>query len=199
MTKVSHEQLKKNLFYDPVVGVFLWRKKLGRKFATFCDFAGRIDYAGYVKIKLNGREYSAHRLAWFYVHGDWPSEEIDHRNGKRSDNRIDNLREATKTQNAGNTACKSNNKLGVKGVRQRQNGLYEVRFHQKTIGLFVSLEDAALAYLEKSKSHYGDFSLAIRSERRDELMAFVQDQADKAVRSGARSIQGFDVIEEKVL
>jgi hypothetical protein len=83
-----------------MTGIFTWviptgdRVKAGQK-------AGRVNH-GYISIKINKREYGAHRLAWLYVHGAWPDGDVDHINRDKSDNRIANLRQATRAQNLQN-------------------------------------------------------------------------------------------------
>lgn len=100
MQIITVEEVRRLLSYDPDTGAFTWliptsdRIRVGQK-------AGRVN-SGYVGIRINGREYLAHRLAWFYVHGVWPVGDIDHINRDRSDNRIANLRPATRAQNLQN-------------------------------------------------------------------------------------------------
>lgn len=100
MQTLTVEEVRRLLNYDPDTGVFTWlrptstRTRAGQK-------AGRINN-GYVSIRIHGREYGAHRLAWFYVYGVWPENDIDHINRNRSDNRIVNLRAATRAQNLQN-------------------------------------------------------------------------------------------------
>src|SRR5215468_6803827 len=77
---------------------------------------------GYVHIGVDGRTYSAHRLAWFYVYGVWPEHDIDHMNGVRGDNRLVNLREATHIQNCRNSRTCRPNKNGFRGVKQTESG-----------------------------------------------------------------------------
>lgn len=71
---------------------------------------------GYVQIKISGKLYHAHRLAWLYVYGYMPEKEIDHINRIRDDNRIANLREATSQLNSLNTGIYKNNTSGSKGI-----------------------------------------------------------------------------------
>lgn len=85
--QLDHRYLTERLDYDPVTGVFTWRdgQCAGQR-------AGYVDDTGYRRIKLLYRKYRAGRLAWFYVHGEWPPVLIDHRNRIRDDDRLDNLR-----------------------------------------------------------------------------------------------------------
>lgn len=117
----SRESLKANrlrelLHYEAETGVFTW--KVRRPFlAAVGAQAGGINDKGYVRIKLDGQEHLAHRLAWLWVYGRWPMSFLDHKNNNRSDNRIANLREASfgvNSQNQQRPMC--TNKLGVLGV-----------------------------------------------------------------------------------
>jgi hypothetical protein len=72
--------------------------------------------SGYRRIKLNKRNLRAHRVVWTLAHGRWPDDEVDHRNGVKDDNRLENLREATHGQNEQNKPAQRNNTSGVPGV-----------------------------------------------------------------------------------
>jgi len=101
MEKVDLETLKTYLRYDQETGVFTWRISTGSVCAG--SEASHVGTEGYRRIRLRKRIYEAHRLAWFYVYGEWPKGCIDHINGDRLDNRIANLRDTTKVENARNT------------------------------------------------------------------------------------------------
>lgn len=91
-------QVRELLDYDPHTGLFRWVVRRSWK----CKpgwFGGSPDTAGYLRIGLLGGYYSAHRLAWLHTHGDWPHPELDHSNRDKSDNRMCNLREVTRSQN----------------------------------------------------------------------------------------------------
>lgn len=101
--------VRERLTYDPETGEFRFRKS-GK-------IAGCLDKSsGYVRIRLWNVLYHGHRLAWLYVHGVWPEEEIDHRSRVRSDNRERNIRPATSRQNSHNIGLSVRNRSGVKGV-----------------------------------------------------------------------------------
>lgn len=82
--KLTHEQLVRSLHYDQVSGIFTRPASV--------HAVGCVNDKGYVQISVAGGKYSAHRLAWFYVHGAWPSGHIHHRNGVKTDNALSNLR-----------------------------------------------------------------------------------------------------------
>jgi len=113
---LAQKEIKELLHYDPDTGDFTWliipsnNVKIG-------DVTGWPDKRdGYMRIKVKGKQYLSHRLAWFCVHGVWPRHEIDHINHDRSDNRIVNLREATRLENMRNASRYKTNTSGVTGV-----------------------------------------------------------------------------------
>lgn len=116
-------RFQKFLAYDPVTGVFRWKVDRCRR-GSMGTIAGSINGNGYRSIWIDGRQYLAHRLAWLFVHGAFPTGMLDHINCDRADNRIENLREATYAQNSANRRLNKNNSLGVKGVYRTRSGRY---------------------------------------------------------------------------
>jgi hypothetical protein len=114
---LTAEHLRAWLHYDPVLGFFMWlaAPQTGGKVKPG-DVAGRIDSKGYVRIGLARHQYRAHRLAWLYMTGTWPAEEIDHVDRCRSNNHWLNLRLATTGQNKQNISLRNDNVSGVTGV-----------------------------------------------------------------------------------
>ncbi len=114
MKDLTQEKLKTVLHYNADTGEFTWlqRSKGRRKNGV----AGWQSGKGYIAITLDYKKYRAHRLAWFWVHGEWPADEIDHINGIRDDNRLANLRSVTKSENARNKRRYKKNKSGANGV-----------------------------------------------------------------------------------
>ena len=110
------ELLRARLIYDPKTGMFTRRTTVCGHLAG--SKVGHVSENkwGYLYIGLCGRDYSAGRLAWFYVHGVWPKKEIDHINLDKLDNRLSNLREASNAENARNKPTYKNNKSGFPGV-----------------------------------------------------------------------------------
>jgi phage anti-repressor protein len=113
---LSAERLRELLHYEPETGVFTWR--VPRTMHTYPgDVAGWPDPKGYCLISVESQAYRAHRLAWLYMCGSWPPDQIDHRNHVKSDNRWDNLRLATNAENAQNRRrARSDSRSGVLGV-----------------------------------------------------------------------------------
>lgn len=158
--ELTQQQLKSVLEYRPSTGYFVWTKNASKELVG--KVAGNLSN-GYRVIIIHGRQYSAHRLAWFYVHGDWPKV-IDHANGNRDDNRLENLRLATPSQNGANMRKPSDNTSGFKGVSQRPNGKFAatIKASGKShfLGEFSSKELAAEAYLAAAKKFQGEFGHA---------------------------------------
>lgn len=144
---LSHEELLSILDYDPITGIFLWR--IRKKHVTFGAVAGYVHSSGYRYIKISGKMYTAHRLAWFFVYKSWPTE-IDHINRIKDDNRITNLRDCTRRINMLNTGLQKNNKSGYRGVYFCTNSnrwIASIKINNKSIflGQFKSKEAAALS------------------------------------------------------
>jgi len=113
---LTQAELKTQLHYEPSTGVFTRLVSNNTRFLVG-TVAGCQHHSGYNHISISKRIYEAHRLAWLYVHGQFPANQLDHKNGQRSDNRLDNLRLATHAQNVQNQVKPSkNNKSGYLGV-----------------------------------------------------------------------------------
>ena len=146
----SHKRLLEILDYCPDTGIFRWKIQIGK--GRVGNIAGTmVDARGYCRIGFDGGKWQSHRLAWFYVHGiDPESLSIDHINGNPSDNRINNLRLATATQNQCNSKTSVKNRSGAKGVCwNKASEHWEVRvtinrrrFH---MGGFLEFKEAVAA------------------------------------------------------
>lgn len=139
---------------------FHWIVK--RKGVKKGGIAGSKMSHGYIAIRIDGQDYTAHRLVWLYVHGSEPSGYIDHINGDRADNRLANLRDVSQMVNMQNVyAAKSNSKTGLRGVSwHAQRGKYTARIkaggRYLSLGLHDTPEGAHAAYLEaKRRLHEG--------------------------------------------
>lgn len=127
--KLTQERLKDLLRYEPETGNFYWLNPAAKRM-HHGELAGFVDYNGYVYIKVDSKRHSAHRLAWLHVYGHFPSNFIDHINTVRSDNRISNLREATRSQNMMNRSVEKTASLALKGlagIRKAKSGEPDVR------------------------------------------------------------------------
>ena len=160
MKLITQKRLKEILDYDLNTGIFVWKVSLNRKI-IIGSIAGCLDRFGYILIGINKKSYRAHRLAWLYVYGIWPINEIDHINGNTGDNKITNLRDVTCNINKQNRQfAQRNNKLGVLGVSP-QGKLFRARItinrKYKHLGSFDTVESAHEKYLtEKRKYHKGN-------------------------------------------
>lgn len=152
---IGVERLREVLHYDPETGVFTNKVKRGR--AKVGEIPGDSDKNGYKRMRLFAVEYSAHRLAWLYVYGEYPAGPLDHINHIRDDNRIANLRLTTHTGNCKNIGV-SQGASGIVGVRFTQHGKWEARV--KVDGKDISLgqyknKDDAIAARADANIKYG--------------------------------------------
>lgn len=151
-------EIRERLRYSPETGEFHALKAAGRR--KIGDRLGYADAAGYWKIGLNGRWVMAHRLAWAMVYGDWPSLEIDHINGNPGDNRIANLREATRSQNVMNTA-RGNGVCWHKG-QQKWQACVKVNGKSHYLGAFADRAEAEAVAIAAKRRLHGEFSILER-------------------------------------
>lgn len=162
MTKrLTHRRLLQVLRYDPETGKFFWKIRAARRIHVG-DEAGA-DHEGYVVISLDGTEYRAHRLAWFYTTRRWPRRDVDHRNLIRNDNRWDNLRNASRRQNCQNRPLAKRNKVGIKGVVYRKDAkkfraVIKVNGKYTHLGYFTEAKAAGEAYKRAAAKHFGEFA-----------------------------------------
>jgi hypothetical protein len=157
---IDKQQLISELNYCQETGIFTWKKY--KRGVNKSLYAGSICHNGYLKIFINNKHYYAHRLAWLYTYGYMPDREVDHINHDKSDNRISNLRLATRNQNSFNTSIRSDNTSGIKGVswypRLNKWRVYiNANNKQKTIGYFEELELAELVIYEARKKYHGHY------------------------------------------
>lgn len=141
---LSHAELLRHLFYDPINGKFYRRRG-----DTVAEEAGHVGTHGYRRVRVGGRRYPAHVLAVFYVTGSWPTGLVDHDNGVKDDNRWSNLRVATHSQNSLNEVQPN----PTRGIRKTRNKMQrwearitiEGKLHQ--IGTFDTEQDATAAWI----------------------------------------------------
>lgn len=175
----SAEYLRQLLGYNPQTGVLIWKHRLIDMFfghvqsaAHQCNnwnakyagrVAGSVSKNGYITIRIDGVNKNAHRVIWKLIHGKDADGKIDHIDGVKSNNKLNNLRLATHSQNLMNRPKQINNTSGEKGVTYlKKYNKYKAQIHinkkNTYIGLFDNLEDAANAYHEAAKYHFGEFA-----------------------------------------
>ena len=159
---VTQRRLLELFHYNPDTGVFTWRcgRRAGKR-------AGSNDGKGYRRTSADGREYRVSRLAWLYVHGRWPDEQMDHINGNKADDRMSNLRPATVHQQAANRhGANKDNVTGIRGVYLTRYGKYQVRAKKDgknfAGGSFATLEDAERASRELRVRLFGTYAGTVR-------------------------------------
>ena len=159
---LTQSELKECLYYDPITGIFIWRISNGRR-AVAGSTAGTLDPIGYIRITINKKRYQSHRLAYLYVTGSFPPNDIDHINNIRDDNRFANLREATRSQNMHNSKMQKNNTSGRKGVCwQKQckkwRALITINNKKIHLGLFNDIDLAYTAYCNAATKLHRQFA-----------------------------------------
>lgn len=165
---VSVEELRELLDLDPATGLLTWMPRPRHLFKnqSLCDhwnerWAGQpaLNYVGdhgYRFGSISNRSVRTHRVVWALHHGAWPTRLLDHINGDKADNRPDNLREATLSENQRNATMRRKNKSGVNGVsRFRNKWKAEIRLFDRSIylGLFDTIEEAAAARKAAEAEH----------------------------------------------
>ena len=162
--QISLSELKERLSYNPMTGVFLWKIRPRQRACS--EIAGSVRSTdGYRQICIKQTMYKAHRLAWFYVHGVWPKEQIDHINGDKADNCIANLRLADFSKNQANSKRRSTNRSGFKGIWfHKFSGLWAatITVNRKPIhlGYFKTPEEAHEAYKAAAVQYFGEYARA---------------------------------------
>ena len=155
---LTQERLKQLLHYNPETGVFTRAVRYSARYLAGQP-VGAKDSKGYLQTVVDGKTIRLHRLAWFYMHGQWPEGEIDHQDGNKRNNIFSNLRNVSDAGNSQNMRRPyRNNKTGFLGVCLFRNGQYvasiTVGGKGRHLGYFESAEAAHHAYLEaKRKFH----------------------------------------------
>jgi hypothetical protein len=159
MSGLTQKRLKEVLHYNSRTGIFHWLKSgTGRRLNLI---AGTPTTKGYIAIGIEKKYYRAHRLAWLYVKGVWPTDQIDHKDTIRNHNWFSNLREVTHTGNQQNQIkAHSNNKsTGVLGVNfDKHSGKYQAKISvsgkQIILGLFTTLKEAKGIYVKAKREYH---------------------------------------------
>lgn len=170
---ITGDIVRSLLDYDPVSGVLVWKSREGSDRGTHSWNAkhagkragGSRGVYGYRGVKILGKVYMEHRVIWLFVNDEWPKIDIDHINGDSEDNRLENLRVATRTQNIQNQKCRMDNLAGLKGIQWRSDmKKYHVRITvngiRRTVGWYVDPNEAHAAYCREAGVSFGEFARA---------------------------------------
>ena len=149
--KIMNQSTLVSLFdFDMDTGIFTWKtgQRKGMK-------AGTLTKIGYIQIRIGKNLFRAHRLAWLYCYGCFPSFDIDHIDGNKENNKISNLRDVEKYVNSQNKRkARSDNKTGILGVCKRKDKYRAQIYHSGKVvhlGFFDHAEDAKNAYLNAKR------------------------------------------------
>jgi len=149
---IDLDEVLKTYRYVPETGFLYWREK-GRKRNMNAPVGG-LNTKGYRVILMRQRLYLAHRVIWFMVHGEWPNL-IDHINGNKNDNRIENLRSVNQAQNLQNRKISKRNKSGYTGINfNKKRNRYLVSIGKKSVGWFKTLEEAIEARKKVEREYF---------------------------------------------
>lgn len=155
------DSIEKFISYNNETGIFSIIKKTGPR-SSLGPLQVSTDSRGYQQVQYMGKAFLAHRLAWYFTHGKWPENEIDHINGVKTDNRIANLREATRSQNIKNRGPHKNIISGLKGVyfnkaRNKYQAAIWIDGKRKALGVFEDKYEAFEVYKKAARERDGDF------------------------------------------
>ena len=156
---MTPDRLREVLSYHPWTGEFRWKVCLSPR-AAAGSVAGRVTDQGFIKIRIDGRDYLAHRLAWLYMNGHWPVRLINHKNRKRIDNRWPNLREATSSDIQAHARPRRHDlsrgvDLTVTGFKAR----IKVAGKRFNLGHHSTEAAAYAAYLRVARAAFGKFAV----------------------------------------
>lgn len=165
--RYTAQDLKKVLSYDKQTGKLTWLVDLGGRGERSGGEAGSLcKRSGYLRVTFCGKRFMAHRLAWMLETGEFPDQHIDHADRDRANNRWENLRLATPSQNLINSSTRKDNTHGLKGVRLHKNKTGPKRWQAqigigrktKSLGYHATAAEAYAAYQRAAKSLYGEFA-----------------------------------------
>lgn len=162
LTNEHFHELHERFAYDPETGIFIFKKSPNRR-KPIGSTAGSFVKEGYVYLGVNGVNYLAHRVAYLMHYGFLPDGFIDHKDSDKWNNRIDNLRPASRSENAANSNISARNTTGVKGVyfdkrMRRYVGRLKKSNKLILVGTFATLHEADLAMREARVIHHGEFA-----------------------------------------
>lgn len=161
--QLTQTELRRLFHYDAETGIFTRLVTVSGGKSNAGTIAGSRTLQGYLAIKINRKLYSAHRLAWLYTHGEFPTCYIDHVNGEGTDNRLCNIRLATNKLNQANAKKKNTNTSGFRGVywfksNSKWRATIMIDRKRVSLGLYTNIEDAAAAYKKAAMHHFGEYA-----------------------------------------
>lgn len=156
---LTQQTLKEYLHYNPNTGIFVRIKDPYRNPNAIGNIAGGLTNNGYIDIRIKGKKYPAHHLAWMYMYGDFSQKHTDHINHDKTDNRISNLREVSILENTQNRSKRKDNKSGFTGIiwkAERNKWFTYITVNKKKLylGIFTELENA-IAVRKQAEIDYG--------------------------------------------
>lgn len=160
------EYIRQIFDYNPETGVLRWKNRTDVLPAWNGRFAGKTigekTSWGYLAVTINGKTYMLHNLIWVYMTGNEPSGIVDHEDLNRTNNKWNNLRDATRSENQCNRRIQSNNTSGYKGVTfDKSRNLWSARVNLQgkvyNLGRFKTAEEAHAIYLKAAKEKHGEF------------------------------------------
>lgn len=159
-SELTQERLHELLRYDPKTGEFRWRNQSKHRAGRIAGCRQRSDCWS---IRVDGRRYQAHQLAWLYIEGEWGEPVIDHRDGNPLNNRWSNLRLSTHSNNAANRRRPRSNTSGFKGVvfcprTGKWRALISKDRRRYCLGRYATAEEAHAAYVAKARELFGKFA-----------------------------------------
>lgn len=153
---VTAEMVRHKFHFDEALGRL--RHRLPSRRAYVGRIASISARLGYRQVRLNKRLYSESRLIWLWVYGVLPKNEIDHINGIRDDNRIQNMRDATRAENVRNQGSRGPNLKGTSRRKNRWIAQIGANYKRIHLGVFDTEREAHAAYCEAARALYGDFA-----------------------------------------
>lgn len=158
MNEIDIAVLKKRYRYNPETGVLVWIRLSCVNGARYWKPPGNKSKCGYVRLYIKGRIFPLHRVCWALHYGEWPKGQIDHINGVRDDNRIENLRCVRHGDNMRNMKMNKRNTSGVTGVhRDKKKWRAVLRFNKKRIDLGVFSHMSFAKAVRRSVERYAGF------------------------------------------
>ncbi len=168
---LSHERVKSLFYFDEVMNCLRWKINKGKR-GKIGEKAGSLNSTGYRRIKMDGINYSEHRLIFFYLNGFFPSNQLDHKDHKEANNNPTNLREANGSQNKANSGKHKDNISGYKCVswnKQHKKWVVQIQKDKKSyfLGCFIDPIEGAKIYDVAAILLFEDFAILNFEESRE--------------------------------